>query len=478
MRPPQAADAARWREYGWRAEPDLAAAVAEHEALREILEGAGAEVIVTEGERGNPDAIYAYDPLLVGERGAVLLRPGKSERLGEAGALEDDLAEAGIPIAGRIEAPGTIDGGDTLWLDHETLLVGRGYRTNACGGRAACAPLPRRRRALLRSAALERTRRGDAPDEPDLPARRRPGARLPAARARAADGAPARARDRRRRGPGRGVRDDGPERARARPATCARAGRERRDAPPDGGGRRRGAHVPRRRDLAQGRRRPDVPDATSLASMKIFELIDAGDADALRDELDLDPELAGTRNADELSPVLYALYHGKSELVEPLLDANPPLDVFDAAAVGRTRGLEELLDGEPELITAWSKDGFTPLHLAAFFGQEDAAKILLERGAEVNLVARHASIHVTPLHSAAAGSHPGIVKLLLEHGADPNAAQDGGFTPLHSAAGNDDKESVEALLEAGADPSLANDEGQTPADLAGDETRDLVAQSH
>jgi len=211
--------------------------------------------------------------------------------------------------------------------------------------------------------------------------------------------------------------------------------------------------------------------------MTVFELVDAGDADRLRDELDLHPDLAGTRNADGLSPVLYALYNGKSDLVEPLLDANPPLDVFDSAAVGRTRGLEELLDGEPALATSWSKDGFTALHLAAFFGEEDAAKILLERGAEVNLVARNASIHVTPLHSAAAGSHPGIVKLLLEHGADPNAAQDGGFTPLHSAANNDDKESVEALLEAGADPSLANDEGQTPADLAGDETRDLVALS-
>jgi N-dimethylarginine dimethylaminohydrolase len=133
VRPPQAADAARWREYGWRSEPNVAAAAAEHEALREILEEAGAEVIVTEGERGNPDAIYAYDPVLVGERGAVLLRPGKDARLGEPGALEADLARAGIPIAGRIEAPGTIDGGDTLWLDGETLLVGRGYRTNTAG---------------------------------------------------------------------------------------------------------------------------------------------------------------------------------------------------------------------------------------------------------------------------------------------------------------------------------------------------------
>ena len=133
VRPPQTADGARWREYGWRAEPDAGAAAAEHEALREILAGAGAEVIVAEGESGNPDAIYAYDPVLVGERGAVLLRPGKDGRLGEPSALETALAQAGVPVAARIEAPGTIDGGDTLWLDSKTLLVGRGYRTNASG---------------------------------------------------------------------------------------------------------------------------------------------------------------------------------------------------------------------------------------------------------------------------------------------------------------------------------------------------------
>ena len=133
VRPPQPADGARWREYGWRAEPDAGAAAAEHEALREILAGSGAEVIVAEGESGNPDAIYAYDPILVGEEGAVLLRPGKDGRLGEPDALETALARAGVPVAARIEAPGTIDGGDTLWLDRDTLLVGRGYRTNASG---------------------------------------------------------------------------------------------------------------------------------------------------------------------------------------------------------------------------------------------------------------------------------------------------------------------------------------------------------
>ncbi len=209
--------------------------------------------------------------------------------------------------------------------------------------------------------------------------------------------------------------------------------------------------------------------------MTIFELIAAGDADGLRDELDRDPDTAGERNVDGLSPVLFALYNRQEDLVDPILDANPPLDVFDSAAVGRTRGLEELLDAEPALARSWSPDGFTALHLAAFFGQEDAAKALLERGAEASVAARNATIHATPLHSAAAGSHAAIVKLLLEHGADPRATQDGGYTPLHSAAQNDDRESAEALLEAGADPSAVNDDGKTAADLAGDDSRDLFA---
>ena len=153
--------------------------------------------------------------------------------------------------------------------------------------------------------------------------------------------------------------------------------------------------------------------------------------------------------------MLYALYNDKADLIDPILGANPALDVFDAAAVGRTRGLEELLDGEPALASAWSPDGFTALHLAAFFGQEDAAKILLGRGAEPNVVARNATIVVTPLHSAAAGAHSAIVKLLLEAGADPNARQPDGFTALDAAQQNGDDESAEALLAAGATPRPA-----------------------
>jgi uncharacterized protein len=152
--------------------------------------------------------------------------------------------------------------------------------------------------------------------------------------------------------------------------------------------------------------------------VSIFELIAAGDGDALSELLEERPESAGERDAEGISPVLRALYLGKGELVEPILDANPPLDVFDAAAVGRTHGLEALLDDEPELARAWSPDGFTALHLAAFFGQEDAARILLDRGADPRVVSRHREIQVAPVQSAGAGGHDDIVRLLLERGAE------------------------------------------------------------
>jgi dimethylargininase len=133
VRRPLPQDAGHVERYGWRGVPDHAAAAAEHEALCVLLEAAGMEVIVSEHDAGNPDAIYAYDPVLVGDSGAALLRPGKAGRLGEPEAIAAALEAAGVPIASRIEAPATAEGGDTVWIDHETLLVGHGYRTGAAG---------------------------------------------------------------------------------------------------------------------------------------------------------------------------------------------------------------------------------------------------------------------------------------------------------------------------------------------------------
>jgi len=142
VRAPHPDDASRWREYGWRAAPDPARAAAEHEELRAALEQAGAEVVVGGGEPGNPDAIYVYDPLLVGEAGAVLLRPGKEGRRAEPEALVADLEQAGVPVAARLGGDALVEGGDTLWLDRTTLLVGLGYRTNAAGAEALRGAFP------------------------------------------------------------------------------------------------------------------------------------------------------------------------------------------------------------------------------------------------------------------------------------------------------------------------------------------------
>ena len=130
VRPPVPEDGARWREFGWRSAPDHAAAAAEHEAFRGLLEDAGAEVVVSSHDPGNPDAIYDYDPVLVGGEGAVLLRPGKEGRRGEPGAIAAALVAADVPIAAELVSPVVAEGGDTVWLDAETLLVGIGYRTN------------------------------------------------------------------------------------------------------------------------------------------------------------------------------------------------------------------------------------------------------------------------------------------------------------------------------------------------------------
>ena len=211
----------------------------------------------------------------------------------------------------------------------------------------------------------------------------------------------------------------------------------------------------------------------------LFQAIAAGDEELVRELLERRPEAAEERDGEGISAVRRAAYAGEEEIAEILLDANPALDVFDAAAVGRTRGLEALLAGDRKLAQARASDGFTALHLAAFFGHEDAAALLLEHGADSSAVARNAELEVAPLHSAAAGGHSKLVALLLEHGADPNARQRGGFTPLHAAAQNGDRESVEALLERCADRTARTDEGKTPAELAAaagdDELGELLA---
>jgi N-dimethylarginine dimethylaminohydrolase len=130
----------RWREHGWRAEPDAANIAREHDALCALLADTGAEVVLAEPVEGNPDAVYVFDPALVVDAGLVLLRPGKELRRDEPEALAAALPD--LPLAARLWGDERAEGGDTIWLDERTLLVGRSYRTNDAGIEALRRALP------------------------------------------------------------------------------------------------------------------------------------------------------------------------------------------------------------------------------------------------------------------------------------------------------------------------------------------------
>ena len=183
-----------------------------------------------------------------------------------------------------------------------------------------------------------------------------------------------------------------------------------------------------------------------------FQAVQAGDDARVRDLVAHDPSLAAARDEEGVSALLRARYLGRTDLVEALLAAAPELDVFDAAALGRTERLRALLDEDPSRAHAWSGDGFQPLHLAAFFGHEAGARLLVERGADVSAVARTPML-VQPLPSAAAAGETAIAELLLEAGADPNAEQEGGFRPLDAAVQNEDEALRRLLEERGATAS-------------------------
>ena len=142
VRRPSVAACALWEDYGWRAEPDPVALVREHERFCSLLEGAGADVVLAEPLDSDPDAIYAFDPGIVTERGAVLLRPGKEGRRQEPSRVAQDLEAAGVPVAGAVEGPAVAEGGDLIRLDERTLLAGRGYRTSTDGIQAVSSLLP------------------------------------------------------------------------------------------------------------------------------------------------------------------------------------------------------------------------------------------------------------------------------------------------------------------------------------------------
>ena len=145
----------------------------------------------------------------------------------------------------------------------------------------------------------------------------------------------------------------------------------------------------------------------------IFELIDAGDAGGLRTLLADDPGAAAQKDEQGLTVVMRAAYRGLTDVV---LEAEPPLDPFDRIVVGQSDGLPAPDD--------WTPDGFTPLHIAAVVDNVEAARKLLDAGADPNVYATASFARVTPLGTCRFANAARVKELLLERGADPTLVEE------------------------------------------------------
>lgn len=206
---------------------------------------------------------------------------------------------------------------------------------------------------------------------------------------------------------------------------------------------------------------------------RCFELLQAGDSDGLRRILDQDPAASEARDTAGVSLLMHCIYRGRRDLAEVIASRKQALDIFEAASLGRLDRLRQCVS-DGSVINSRSKDGFTALHFACFFGQPEAARLLLENGAQVDAVAANPT-QVMPLHSAASARNLEAARLLLANGAPVNARQQGGWVPIHAAAQNGDRPMIELLLKHGADPKLANDEGKTPAMVAREKGHEELA---
>ena len=172
------------------------------------------------------------------------------------------------------------------------------------------------------------------------------------------------------------------------------------------------------------------------AMTSIFELIDAGDAAGVRELAARDPAAAAAHDDQGLSALMRAVYRG-GDVFAAVREADPPLGPFDRIVVGESDGLP----GPDE----WTPDGFTGLHLAAFVHNAEAARTLLDAGADPNALATAPFARVTPLGTCAFTNAVEVARVLLEHGADPTIAEEGGVPPAEAARQNGYDELAELL---------------------------------
>jgi ankyrin repeat protein len=195
------------------------------------------------------------------------------------------------------------------------------------------------------------------------------------------------------------------------------------------------------------------------------EYILTGNAIELHALLNSNPKLAMQKTSQLISPLLLCCYYKKPELADIIIKHIPEISIFEASAIGKNDYVINALSENAGLIHEFSEDGFTPLSLASYFGNEDVIRTLLLNGADPNIPSRN-GFNVYPIHSAVASNYTMIAKMLLEAGADINVVQKSGATPLHSAASNGNIELLIVLLEAGAIVDAKMEDGKTASEKA------------
>ncbi|WP_135550396.1 ankyrin repeat domain-containing protein [Paenibacillus cymbidii] len=213
-----------------------------------------------------------------------------------------------------------------------------------------------------------------------------------------------------------------------------------------------------------------LEESVRLLKNEMLDAVKQRDLSKVERLLAFDDKLKNAAAEDGQTAVLLAAYTRANEIKDLLLQKGAELNLYEAATVGSTARIRELISESPDLVNSYSYDGFTPLGLAAHFGHEEAALFLLGNGADPNRKGRDGNLDNTPLHAAIAGNHLHVAQLLLRHGADANALCEGtwrkGFTPLHVAAHFNRGEIARLLLESGADAGIRNADGLAPAEYA------------
>ena len=204
---------------------------------------------------------------------------------------------------------------------------------------------------------------------------------------------------------------------------------------------------------------------TQSGSAAFIDAIKAGEFERVKAMVSSDPGLINARGRAGDSAILTAVYHHQKEIVNLLVARGATLTLHEACAAGEYERVERLLADAPDTVNTFSPDGWTPLHLAAFFGYPKIVELLLANDAEVIAHSRNPTGN-TPLHAALASNHAFVAGLLLGAGGDVNAPDAKGWRPLHIAAANNNLETIKVLIAQGADATLANREGLTPLTIA------------